>query len=108
MSLSPANKDIYYYSGSTITKTYTVTDGDGNAVDLSGKSLQWTLKKRKNGSVVAELNSTITVSGIGNNIVSLPLNFDLDEMNYYYDLWNTTDDYPIMYGKLKTTEKVIE
>jgi len=105
---SPAKENIEYYSGAAINKSYTITDSDGAAVDLSGKSLKFTIKKRKKGCVIAELDSAIIVSGTGDNIVTLPLNFELDEMIYYYDLWNVTDDYPLMYGRFETTEKVID
>ena len=110
MALSPANQDIYYYNGDSRTKSYTVTDGDGAAVDLSGDTLTLTIKKKKDdSSAVATLStaSEITISGASNNVVNIAFNNEVfDERSYYYDLYNNTDDETIMYGLLIVTKEV--
>jgi hypothetical protein len=108
MALAPANQNIYYYNGDSRTKSYTVTDGDGAAVDLSGDTLTLTIKKKKSGTAVATLStgSEITISGASNNVVNIAFNNELEERSYYYDLYNNTDDETIMYGLLIVTEEV--
>ena len=108
MALSPANQDIYYYSNDSRAKAYTVTDGDGAAVDLSGDTLTLTVRKKKGGAVVATLTTTseIVISGASSNIVTITFNHDLEERSYVYDLYNNTDDFTIMYGLLIVTDEV--
>lgn len=109
MALAPANQPIYYYANDARTKSYTITDGDGAAVDLSGDTLSLTIKKKKGGTAVDTLTTTagdITISGASNNVVNIAFNNDLEEREYFYDLYNNTDDQTIMYGKLKVTEEV--
>ena len=110
MALSPANQDIYYYNGDSRTKSYTVTDADDAAVDLSGDTLTLTIKKNKSGAAVATLTttaSTITVSGASSNVVSLIFNnADFEERSYHYDLYNNTDDDTIMYGLFIVTKNI--
>jgi len=108
MALSPANQDIYYYANDARDKVYTVTDGDGAAVDLSGDTLTLTIRKKKGGTVVSTLStaSEIAISGASNNVVTISFNNDLDERSYYYDLYNNTDDQTIMYGLLIVTGEV--
>jgi hypothetical protein len=111
MALAPANQDIYYYNGDSRTKSYTVTDVDGAAVDLSGDTLTLTVKKKKcDSSAVATLSTAleITISGASNNVVNIAMGNlpDLDERSYFYDLYNNTDGDTIMYGKLIVTKEV--
>ena len=110
MALSPAYQDIYYYNGDSRTKSYTVTDADGAAVDLSGDTLTLTVKKKKgDSSAVATLStaSEITISGDDSNVVNIAFNNAVfDERSYYYDLYNNTDDETIMYGLLIVTKEV--
>ena len=108
MALAPAYQDIYYYANDARTKSYTVTDGDGAAVDLSGDTITLTIRKKKGGTVVATLStaSEITISGASNNVVNIAFNNDLDERSYYYDLYDNTDDQTIMYGLLIVTGEV--
>ena len=108
MALAPANQDIEYYSNDSRIKTYTITDEDGLAVDLSGDTLTFTARKRKPGDVVFTLStaSEITISGDDNNVVNITFNNDLDERSYVYDLYDNTDDQTLMYGLLIVTEEV--
>jgi len=101
--------DIQYYSGDVRSLTFAVTDENDAAVDLSAKSLVFTIKKRKSGEVVGSLTSAagITVAGASDNEVTLALSFDLEEMDYRHDLYILTED-TIIYGKFEVTEKVHE
>jgi hypothetical protein len=106
MALSPAYQDIEYYNNDSITKSYTVTDQDGNPVDLSGDTLTLTVKKEKSGTAIQTLStaSEITISGAGNNVVNIAFNHDfVEERSFVYDLYNNTDDDTIMYGLLIVT-----
>lgn len=106
-AIEAAKKDICYMSRASYTLSFSVADADGNAVDLSAKTLVFKVKiKKTDSTAVAELSSTITISGASNNIVGLPLDFDLEERKYHYALKNTTDDKPIMYGRFDVTESV--
>lgn len=100
MAISPANQDIDYYSGSEIGKSYTVTDADGNAVDLSGATLEIQVKRRATDPLSKVLaffkteDDTITISGAGNNVVTLHGVHQMDQDIYYQDLfWEEEDDY---------------
>ena len=109
MALSPANQDIYYYSGDTITKSYTVTDNLGAPVDLSGDTLTLTIKKSKCSPIFTTFStaSEITISGANNNVVNIALNHDIfEERAYYQDLYNNTEDKTIWYGRFIVTESV--
>ena len=109
MSLAPANQDIYYYNGDSRTKSYTVTDGDGAAVDLSGDTITLTIKKTKDSAAFATLStaSEITISGASNNVVNIAFNLaTFDERSYVYDLYDNTDDQTIMYGLFIVTKEV--
>lgn len=50
MTLSPAYQDIYYYANDSVTKSYTITDAEDAAVDLSGDTLTLTIRKKKDAS----------------------------------------------------------
>ena len=109
MALGPANQDIYYYNGDSRIKSYTVTDKDGAAADLSGDTLTLTIKKKKSGAAVATLStaSEISISGASNNIVSIAFNLaTFIERSYHYDLYDNTDGQTIMYGKFIVTKEV--
>jgi len=109
MALAPANQDINYYNGDTRAKVYTITDGDGAAVSLSGDTLTLTIRKKKGGTVVATLTtaSEIAISGASNNIVTITFNHaTFSERSYVYDLYDNTDDQTIMYGIFIVTKEI--
>ena len=110
MALSPASQDINYYNGDSRTKSYTITDENGDPVDLSGDTLTLTIRKRKgDATAVATLStaSEITISGASNNIVSIAFNHDVfSQRSYVHDLYDNTDDQTIMYGLFIVTTEV--
>lgn len=103
MALGPAYQDINYYNNDSRTKSYTITDEDDAAVDLSGDTLTLAVKKTKEGTAIETLStaSEITISGASNNIVNIAFNHDfVEERSFVYDLYDNTLDETIMYGLL--------
>ena len=108
MALAPANQDICYYNNDSRTKSYTITDADGVAIDLSGDTLTLTVRKKKDSAILATLStaSEITISGASNNVVNIAFNHDFtNERSYVYDLYDNTDDQTLMYGLLIVTNE---
>jgi hypothetical protein len=109
IALSPANKDINYYSNDEFDSYITITDQDDAPVNLSGKTLTLTVKKKKaDTATIIEISTTseITISGANNNIVTFSGQYDLPERSYYFDLHNNTDDKTLVYGRFIVTKKV--
>ena len=107
-NLKPGNYDITYYANDEFDLSITVTDANGDAVDLSGDTLTLTIKKRKRSSAIYTLTtaSEIVISGASNNIVTFNGNYDLDQRAYRYDLYNNTDEETIMQGLFIVTKEV--
>lgn len=108
-NIKPAIYNITYYANDVFDLSITVTDQDGVAVDLSGKTLYFTLKKSyKYNEPILTLStaSEITVSGASNNIVTFSGTYDLELNRYAYDLHNSTDDETIMYGTFIVTQNI--
>jgi len=93
--------DIRFYLRDEFNLVITVTDEDDAAVDLSGKTLVFSIRESDGGAAISTIDGTsITVSGTGNNTVTLTkVLTGLSEKSYYYDLDNTTDNETIMDGK---------
>lgn len=112
------NYDITYYANDEFNEAITITDENGNAVDLSLKTVVFTVRKKKTDSAAIMTLSTespstavLTISGatgsIGtDNVVTFSGTYDLDERAYYYDLTNTTDNLTLLYGLLIVTKNV--
>lgn len=108
-NISAAQYDIKYYRNDELDLNITVTDSDGDAVDLSGKTLVMQIKAKKTDSTsLYELTvgDGITVSGASNNIVTFSGTYDLSEKAYFYDMENQTDNKTIMEGKFIVTGDV--
>lgn len=106
-AISATRQDICYMARASYILYFSVTDLNGDPVDLSGKSLIFEIKKKRySSSSVAELTSEITITGADDNIVGLPFDFDLEERRYHYGLKNLTDDEPMMEGWFDVTESV--
>ena len=102
-NISASKYDIKYYSGDEFDLSITVTDEDGNAVGLLGKTLKFQVKRSKTDTAVNAIidistASEISIGGASNNIVTFSGIYDLQGGKYYYDLENTTDSDTIMYG----------
>lgn len=85
--------------------TFTITDEDGDAVNLSAKTLTFeAYRDGEPGTVQFHFHSggggNLTVGGTGNNIISLSAT-DTNTANaglYRYVIWNTTDDVVVARG----------
>jgi hypothetical protein len=101
-----ANVDIPYNIREEFLWSGTVTL-DGSPVDLSGKTLLYSIRSTENGSAVATAStaSEIVVSGANNNIVTITIDSisGIKERTYFHDLENTTDNKMIFDGKLICT-----
>ena len=98
-----ANVDIKYNIRESFSWTGTITDQDDAAVDLSGKTLVYSVRKRENSTAVDSLttDSEITISGASNNIVTIAADsITVSERSYFHDLENTTDNKMLFDGKL--------
>jgi len=90
----PATLNICYYPGSELARkgAYSVTDLNGNPVNLSGVELEMQVKYKPEdplSAVVIRLRTTdgtLTVGGVNNNEVTLHGVHQVDEHNYYHDL----------------------
>lgn len=110
-TLKPAEHNIPYYKGDVFNKSYTVTDADGNPVDLSAKALTFQVKKKKtdpqaNAVIDISTASEISVGGADGNVVTFSGSYDIPERSYYYDLQNTTDGETVMFGLFVVTGDV--
>ena len=94
--------DIEYYNNSEFNTPFTIVDSDGNAVDLSGKKVSFTVKKKTTTSskkIDISTDSELSLSGVGNNIITPSGAYDLPDNLYVFELYNVTDDEPLGYGK---------
>lgn len=90
----PAALDICYYPGSELARkgAYSVTDLDGNAVDLSGVELEMQVKYKPEDPLTRAIivlktsDNTLTVGGASNNEVTLHGVHQVDDGNYFHDL----------------------
>jgi hypothetical protein len=97
--------EILYYNNDEFDLSFTVSDVDGNPVDLSGKDLVMTVRKGRGSDAVITITN-ITVGGVDNNQVTLSGSYSVDERSYRYDLENTTDNITIIYGLFTVTGDV--
>lgn len=98
----PQSKKIYHYLRDKFEMSLAVTDQDGAAVDLSAKTLVFSIRTTENGTAVqTATGAEIVVSGTSNNIVTITKSFTgLAERAYYYDLHNSTDSETIIDGAM--------
>ena len=104
------------YQNPTTTVTIVVTDEDGTAVNLSGKTVRFTASApgTPNTAIIDHDNSTVgglTISGGGNNNVQVTFaGADTTGVrDLIWAVWNVTDDTPVAQGKcaiLSISQKV--
>jgi len=84
----------------------TVVDQDGAAVDLSGKSLIYSVRSTENGTALFTFTSNagdIGVSGSSNNVITISGTLTgLSGRAYHHDLENLTDNRMVFDGRLLT------
>jgi hypothetical protein len=100
--------------GSAPAEAFTIVDGSGAAVDLSGKTLRFVVcsvdeKDHDNpfddvltGLYSYETGSGITLSGAGNNVVTVQHSAanTVTPGRYRYFLWNVDDELELVKGKM--------
>ena len=99
-----ANINIPYNLREGFSWSGIITDQDGAAVDLSGKTLVYSIRNSENGTALSTLTTAteITISGASNNIVTITKASidELKEKTYHHDLENTTDNKMLFDGNL--------
>ena len=93
------------YQNSTRTYSFGIADANGDAVDLSGKTVRFTASPRTdpNNPVIIHDNDQeggLEVGGTGNATVSVEID-DTDTATQrvlVYSIWNVTDDQPLAEG----------
>jgi hypothetical protein len=101
------NITVYHYLRDDVHIVLNVFDEDDEPVNLSSKTLVFTIRKTENGTAVETISgSDITVSGANNNKVTISKAVSsLVERTYYIDLDNTTDGETIADGLLIATHE---
>ena len=110
---SSANKaatvNITYKNNSTYDRSYTITY-NGSAVDLSGDVLRMDIKKNRDDQSylyrLSTADSSITVSGTSNNIITFNKQMNLPNDTYYQDLFNVTQVDYIWEGLFKIARNI--
>jgi hypothetical protein len=97
-----ADHNFKVYKGDTFNAVLTFTDENGAAIDLSGSTLLMQIKKRATDSLSEQAlteGDGLTVSGAGNNIVTISADMDIAAGRYVYDFQATTGSNVITYLK---------
>lgn len=111
MAVGPANKDIEYYSGDELDKTFQVAKG-GLSIDMSSDVLLMHVKRKKTDplskavAVLSSAGDTITVFGDDGDYYTLSGKYVLDQDVYYYDIERTNVDETTQFGKFIVTGDV--
>ena len=88
--MTSVNQNVTIYQKTTPTLQFTITDDDGNAKDLSNATITWEMSVRPSSSaIVSKTQADMTVSGVGNNVVSFTLttaDTDQNRGQYYHEL----------------------
>jgi len=100
-----ARIDIKYNIRESFSWSGTVTDSNGDPVDLSGKTLIYSIRTTEGGTALTTITDGITVSGASNNIVTISAESitGIVGRSYYHDLENTTDNEMVFDGRLIAT-----
>ena len=105
----PQNNDIQFYLRDRLEMILVVTDQDDAAVDLSGNSLVFSIRKTENGTALETITTAsgdIVIGGDDNNMLTFVKELSgIEERTYYYDLYNVTEKDTITDGKFIATYK---
>lgn len=97
------SNDIKYYLRDKFKLVITVTDQDGTSVDLSAKTMVFSIRPDESSTATVTISGgDITVSGASSNVVTVEKDISgesLIDKSYYYDLDNTTDNKTITDGQ---------
>jgi hypothetical protein len=99
-------KDICYTSGQEISNncTFAITDENGLAVDLSGVPMELQVKYKPEDPLTRIIirfrtsDATMTVSGAGNNEITLHGKYQVNAGDRFYDLWRNDNEEYIQKG----------
>ena len=99
--------EIPYYLRDNFYLKFDVYDQDNVAVDLSGKSLVFSIRETENGTAIATATTADSEITISTSTVTISKDFSstLTEKVYYADLDNATDNYTIIDGALIASYK---
>lgn len=88
---TPGNYNIAAYRNDTLQVVFTFTDSLGAAIDLSSATILLQVRRKADAAVLLSLTEAdgLTVSGAGNNVVTLSKLIVLDAGAYMYDLQST-------------------
>ena len=109
-----ADIDICYMNGSELSNngTFTITDEDGNAVDLSSVELEmqvkWKPEDPLTGAVIVlgTVAGTLVISGALNNTVTMQGVYQVTPRLYYYDLLRKDIPEYIMAGRFNIIDNI--
>lgn len=100
--------------GDTLADRFTVTDVDGNPVDITSWTFQLTLSTEKNP--VDDTNQVVQIDGVITNAAAGEVEFPWDTTkanrtpgNYYYDIQYVTDSaaiFTVEKGTYKFTQDI--
>lgn len=82
----PAEYDINIFKDDTLKLSFTITDGSGNPIDLSTKTIQFIVRKGDSAVLTLIIGNGLTLSGAGNNTINLDKSINLTKSYYTYDL----------------------
>ena len=88
----PGLYDIKAYRNDTLTKTFTVVDSTGSPVSFATAEIKMQVRPKPDGDVMMTLTEGdgLTVSGAGNNVISISRVIDIQGCGfYYYDIQAT-------------------
>ena len=88
----PGLYDIKAYRNDTLTKTFTVVDSTGSPVSFATADIKMQIRPKPDGDVMMTLTEGdgLTVSGAGNNVITISRVIDIQGCGfYYYDIQAT-------------------
>ena len=109
-----ATVDICYAAGQEISNnaTFAITDENGNPVNLLGVQLEMQVKYKPEDPLTRALivfkttDSTITISGAGNNYITLHGKYQVKIGLWYHDLYRFDLEEYIQKGRFKIDSNV--
>lgn len=82
----PAEYDINIFKDDTLKLSFTITDGNGDPIDLSAKTIEFIIRKSSTTIDILTIGDGLTLSGAGNNMINLDKAITLNKGSYSYDL----------------------
>jgi hypothetical protein len=79
---------------------FAVLDNNDDPVDLTGKSLVFSIRTTESGTATETLTTAAGTITINTSVVTMSKTLSVSSDVYFHDLLNVTDDKTIMDGKL--------